>query len=99
MSLTVTVIMTLKSEAADAFWANVPNVVAETQGRPEVLSVTAYRSPADPTKILFLDVFHDEAARDSYFAWRNSIGGPSGGASIMAAPPVFQTWGAGVVAS
>uniref|UniRef100_B0T996 ABM domain-containing protein n=1 Tax=Caulobacter sp. (strain K31) TaxID=366602 RepID=B0T996_CAUSK len=96
MSFAVTVTLSLTPEAADAFWENVPNVLAETKGRPEVLSVTAYRSPEDPTKILFVDVFHDEAARDSYFAWRNSTGGPSGGASIMAAPPQIAFWGAGV---
>lgn len=96
MSYTVAVTMTLTPEAVDAFWANIPNVLAETQGRPEVISVSAYRSPESPTRILFIDVFHDEAARDSYFAWRNATRDPSA-AAIMAAPPTFENWGAPVL--
>lgn len=87
--VTVTLGLTLKPEAVDAFCASLPEAIKETATRPGFGSIRIVR---DGTRVLFIETWDSEADYDAYIAWRTETGMMDMMAQILAAPPEKSIW-------
>ena len=87
--VTITLELTLKSEAADAFCAGLPDAIKETAAFPGFGSIRIVR---DQNRVLFIETWDSEAAYDAYIAWRSSTGMMDAMAGLLAAPPQKGVW-------
>jgi hypothetical protein len=90
--VTVTVSLRLKPEEADKFCSvMLPELQKQTRAFKGVKSATAVRQ-ADPTRLLFIDVFASEKDVGTYFEWRKSTGDLDLLASLVSEPPLIEVW-------
>ncbi|WP_157219416.1 putative quinol monooxygenase [Flavisphingomonas formosensis] len=94
--VTVTLGLTLKPGAVDAFCASLPEAIKETATRPGFGSIRIVR---DETRVLFIETWDSEAAYDAYIAWRTETGMMDMMAQILAEPPEKTVWPALVAAA
>ena len=94
--VTVTLGLTLKPEAVDAFCANLPATIGETAAFPGFGSIRIVR---DGAKLLFIETWESEAAYDAYIAWRTETGMMDAMGQILAGPPEKAVWPALVAAA
>lgn len=91
--VTVTVEINLKPEEADAFCDTMlPQLQKQTQAFAGVRSVRAVRQAAEPTRVLFIDVFDTVEASDAYFKWRGETGDLDLLGSLVSEPPRISVW-------
>ncbi len=91
--ITVTVAVNLKPEFADSFFDEwLPELQKETALFEGVRSVRALRQLAEPTKVMFVDIFDSLESAQKYFAWRESSGALKQLGELLVGPPQVEFW-------
>lgn len=90
--ITVTMIWTIKPESAEAFFAALPQVLAETGEQEGFRDIRAVRLKDDANKVLFVETWASEEAFHTYIAWRTERGDIERMGASFAAPPEFGIW-------
>lgn len=91
--VTVTVEINLKPEKADDFCATMlPALQEQTRAFAGVRSARAVRQAAEPTRVLFIDVFETVEASDAYFKWRAETGDLDMLGELVSEPPRISVW-------
>lgn len=89
--VTITLELTLKPEAIDAFCAGLPEALNATSTRKGFRDIRIVRHAHEP-RVIFLETWDSEADYDAYIAWRQSTGAMDAMAQILAAPPRKDVW-------
>ena len=89
--VTITLELTLKPEAIDAFCAGLPEAINATATRKGFRDIRIVRHAHEP-RVIFLETWDSEADYDAYIAWRQSTGMMDAMAQIIAAPPRKEVW-------
>ena len=91
--LTITVALTLKPDDTDRFCSEVlPKILPQTRAFEGVRSFNAFRQSSDPSKVLFITVFDDAAAHETYIRWRTDRGDLAMIGSFLSEPAVSTPW-------
>jgi quinol monooxygenase YgiN len=90
--ITVTMIWTIKPESAEAFFAALPQILAETGEQDGFCDIRAVRLKEDANKVLFVETWASEEAFHTYIAWRTERGDIERMGASFAAPPEFGIW-------
>jgi quinol monooxygenase YgiN len=89
--VTITLEMTLKPDAIDAFCAGMPEAIKATAARSGFRDIRIVRHATEP-RVLFIETWDSEADYDAYIAWRQSTGMMDAVAEIVVAPPRKDVW-------
>ena len=89
--VTITLELTLKPEAIDAFCAGMRDAIKDTATRQGFRDIRIVRHAHEP-RVLFVETWDSEADYDAYIAWRQSTGAMDAMAQIIAAPPRKDVW-------
>lgn len=90
--VTITVILPLKHEAADAFCDAFPGILEETKLRKGFRSLEIHRNEADPSRIIIIENWATREDYLAYTAWRMADGGQEAFEAILASAPVTEFW-------
>jgi quinol monooxygenase YgiN len=90
--VTVTLGLTLKTEAVDAFCADMAEAIKDTAKFPGFRAIRILRHKDDPAKVMLIEDWDSEDAYDSYIAWRTQRGDIDSLSEVMATPPMLDIW-------
>jgi len=90
--VTVTVSMSVKPDKLETMLSMIPDGLKETLGRPGVTSVRALRTPDEPLRLMFLNVFASVEASNAYVGWRRESGDFDQLVSMLSEPPRVEVW-------
>lgn len=90
--ITITVILSLKDDAADAFCAGFPEMLNETRQYKGFRSIEVHRNEDVPSRVIIVESWDSKEDYFAYNAWRMADGGKEAFESLLAAPPVTEFW-------
>lgn len=90
--VTITLTLTLKPETADAYCAEIPEMLHGTRAFPGFRDIRVVRNRDNPNQIILIQQWDSSAAYDAYIAWRTETGVIERTASFIAEPPQLVYW-------
>jgi quinol monooxygenase YgiN len=91
-TIRVTLELTLKPEAIDAFCAQIPEALGETRKFPGFVDISIHRQLDDATRVMFLEEWETRAAYEAYVKFRTETGMMDQMAQILSQPPCLVIW-------
>ena len=90
--VTITVELTFKPEATDAFCGGLPDMLKETAKQHGFRSIQVLRNKENRNQVLFVESWDSEEAYSKYIAWRTERGDMEAMGPLVAEPPKFGVW-------
>ena len=92
MSVTVTLELTLKPEAVDAFCVQIGEALEDTRKFAGFVDICIRRHADDPARIIFIEDWETLAAYEAYVAFRTETGMMDAMAEVLTQPPRLNIW-------
>lgn len=91
-TITVTLELALKPEAADEFCRSLPQELEVTRKFPGFVDILIRRHADEPNRVVFVEEWVSRGDYDAYIAFRTETGSMDGLAAIVTEPPRVNIW-------
>lgn len=92
----VTLELSLKPEAVDAFCTQIPETLEGTRSFPGFVSIHIRRHADEPNRVIFIEEWESRKAYEAYVAFRTESGMMDAMGDIITQPPRVEIWDARV---